>query len=295
MLGETELDALDNISNQYGGFKTVLSGAKTQMFSSLSSSVQTPDINSVKDGVTSIFNPSSFSGAMNVDQVMDNVVGGFASNFNKAQSFQIKIDNSKINGKDSGGGLLKQLLRLIMSIVEMPKRFTYLFKSLKGATTSLAVGASGIFKSIKLGAKDIYLLFIAIGNIIVKYFLCILSFIITTIGGCFLVHPITLFFTVLYLFAMYLADLMRQATGVDITQLIDNVADYIKWPNAINMVCYSCFGKKVKLRDILTDVRVVEDVGNKISHDFNNVMPRYMQPAKSPGRIALKDLDKAIK
>ena len=292
MVGDSELDTLDNISNQYGGFKTLLSGAKNQNFSRLFS--QTPDINSIKDGATSIFNPSSFSNSMSVDKIMNNVVGGFASTFNRAKSFQIKIDNSKINGKGGGGGLLKQLLGLIMGIVELPKRFGYLFKSLVGATVALSIGADGVFKSLALSVKDIYLLLLAIANIIVKYILCILSFIITTIAGCLLVHPITLFFIILYLFAMYLADLLKDALGIDIKDLIDNFADNIKWPDVINMVCYSCFGKRVKLRDILTDVKVIEDAGNRISHDFNITMPRYMKRAKPPAKTASKDLDKAV-
>jgi len=293
MLGDSEVDALNNISNQYGGFKALLSDAKTQRFSSLSSQ-QTPDINSMKDGISGILNPGALSGKMNAEQIMDNVVSGFASTFEKAAPFQVKINNSKINGKDSGGGLLKQLLRLIMGIVELPRRFGYLFKSMTAASGALGVGIDGIFKSVKLGAKDIYLLIVAIVNIIVKYFLCILSFIITTIGGCILVHPITMFFVVMYVFCIYLADLLNQFTGIDITFLIDNVADVIKWPDTINTVCYTCFGKRVKLRDILADVGVIEHIGNKISHDFSITMPRYMKPAKPLGKIALKDLDKAI-
>jgi hypothetical protein len=291
MLGDSEIAILDNISNQYGGFKTLLSGAKNKGFSQFS---QTPDINSASDSATSIFNPSSISNSMNVNQIMNRIVGGFASTFNKTKSFQFKINNSKINDKGPRGGLLKQLLALIMGIVELPKRFTYLSKSLMGATAALALGATGVYQSLALGIKDIYLLLLAIGNIIVKYILCILSFIITTIAGCFLVHPITLFFAILYVFSIYLAGLLGDATGIDIKYLIDDMADNIQWPAVINTVCYSCFGKRVKLRDILTDVKVIEDAGNRIAHDFNITMPRYMKRAKPPAKGALKDLDKAI-
>ena len=60
------------------------------------------------------------------------------------------------------------------------------------------------------------------------------------------------------------------------------------------MFCYSCFGKRVKLRDILADVGVIQDIGNMISNDFNNVMPRYMKPSVPLGKSSLNSLDKAM-
>ena len=290
MLGDSELDKFGSMSDQYNNFKTLLSGAKTPNFSAFAN---TPDINSDDSGLAGLLNPDT--SGLDADSLINGVVNGFASGFaGMGGSFGLKINNSKINGKGGGGNIISDLIKLILGIVELPMRFGYLFGSLMQGTGALALGVGGITQSVALGTKDVYLLIIAILKIVFKYFLCILSFIITTIGGCFLIHVITLFFVMLYLFIMFLLDMINESTGVDLTPMVDKVLEYVKWPEPIGTICYSCFGKPVKLRDVLSDVGVLEDIGNMISYDFNNTMPRYMKPAVPLGTGALKMLDKAM-
>ena len=289
MLGDSELDRFRSMSDQYNNFKTLLSGAKTPNFSAFAN---TPDINLEDSGLAGLLNPDT--SGLDADSLINSVVNGFSSGFAGMGSFKLKVDNSKINGKGGSGNILKDLIKLIMGIVELPMRFGYLFGALMQGTGALALGVGGISQSVALGTRDVYILIIAILKIVFKYFLCILSFIITTIGGCFLIHVITLFFVMLYLFIMFLLDMVNEATGFDLSPMVDKALEVVKWPEPIGTICYSCFGKRVKLREVLADVGVLEDIGNMISYDFNNTIPRYMKPAVPLGTGALKMLDKAI-
>lgn len=289
MLGDSERSELQSLSDKYNKIKTTYSGVKSQNYSKY----LTPDIKALESGIASIsnINGSSF---MNVDQLMNSITGGFDSTFSSIKSFQMNVNNSRINGTAKGGSLMSQLIGLIMGIIELPKRFSYLFKSLMGGSLAIAKGQDGILKSIKLGAKDIWDLIFAILKIIYKYYLCVLSFTITTFFGCILIHFISLYFVILHLIASFVADTMNTYTGVDLSQSVDDLFENVKWPSFIQFVCYTCFGSPVKLRDVISDVGVIEDLGNRISYDFNNTMPRYLTPAKPLGTRALKDLDKAI-
>lgn len=292
MLGDSELDQLWKISDKYNSYKTILTGSKSPNFASY---VSTPDMNmkDVEDGLAGLLNPDT--SGLDTDSLINGIVGGFSSTLSGMGSVKLNVDNSKIKGKGPKGGLLQQLIQLILEIVKLPVRFGNLNLALMEATAALGVGIGGIFKSTALAAKDLGILIIAILRIFFKYFLCILSFIITTIGGCFLVHGITLFFVIIYLAIMYIVDKINDTIGIDFAPMVENAAQYAKWFEPINTICYTCFGKSVKLRDVIADVGVLEGIGNMISYDFNNTMPRYMKPSVPLGKSAMKRLDKAIK
>ena len=103
-----------------------------------------------------------------------------------------------------------------------------------------------------------------------------------------------MFFVMLYLFIMFILDSFNEWTGIDMTPMLDKAVEYVGWPEPIGTICYSCFGKKVKLREVISDVGVIEDIGNMISYDFKNTMPRYMNPAVPLGTMAMDSLDKAV-
>lgn len=246
-------------------------------------------------GFNSILNPDISE--FNQDKLLDNFNNAINNAFQNItkNGVRIDIDNKDIKGAGPKGSRISKLIQLILSIVKLPKRFLFLSKSIAEATAALTVSIDGIGKSVALGIRDIYMLIIAILNIIFKYFLCILSFTITTIAGCSFVHIITFIVLLVKLGVLYAADFIEWYIGVALTDMIEDAFEYIQWPEPINTICYSCFGKKVKLRDILTDVRVIEDIGNMITYDFNKRMPRYMRPGIPLGRAAMKSLDKAIK
>ena len=87
---------------------------------------------------------------------------------------------------------------------------------------------------------------------------------------------------------MAVFDKIRDNYGYDFSQQIDQAFEYIQWPKEIQLYCYSCFGEVVKVRDVLTDVGVLTDIGDMISYDFNIRMPNYMKPAKPLGKLAQK-------
>jgi len=292
MISEEELNKLSNISNNdiFKDYKTLISNVKAPNFSE----IKPPDFVST-DAIGDMKN------ALNVDvpaldaaKLLNDVIAGFASAISSIPSTKIKINDSKVNGDGSSGNIIRDLINLIMGIIELPMRFGYLFQSGIQASAALGLGIGGISQSVALGTKDLYILIIAILKIIIKYFLCILSFAISTIVGCSLVHPITFFFVILYLFVMEVLKYVKDKTTIDFTDTFDSMVEQVQWPSAIGILCYSCFGKKVKLRDILADVGVIQEIGNMISDDFNNVMPRYMKPSMPLGSAALGSLDKAM-
>ena len=292
MLGDAELDKLNSISDQYNNYKTLLSGAKPQHFASVFPG-SVPDINSVKSGLSSLANPN-MSG-LDSDKLIDSILGEYTSGFSSESITSKFKEISKINGDEDKDNILKKLIKLILGIVKLPMRFGYMSASLMEATVALTVGIDGIIKSVSLATSDIYILIITIVRIIIKYASCILSFIISTMGGYLFIHFFTLIFFVMYAFITFLTDRFNDAFGIDFSPTVDSMMEYISWPSAIQTFCYSCFGTPVKLRDILSDVSVIEDIGNMISYDFNNTMPRYMKPAIPIGNASLFHLEKAIK
>lgn len=246
-------------------------------------------------GFNSILKPDT--SGLNQEKLLDDFNNAI---INAAQSImknkvQIEIDNKDVKGQGPKGSRINKLIQLILSIVQLPKRFLFLSKSIAEATAALTVSIDGIGKSFALGIQDIYILIIAILNITIKYFLCILSFIITTIAGCSIIHIITLVVLLIKLGVLYATDFIESFIGLELTYIVENSFESLQWPEPINTICYSCFGQKVEVRDILTDVRVIEDIGNMITYDFNKRMPRYMRPGIPLGRAAMKSLNKAIK
>jgi hypothetical protein len=255
----------------------------------------TPEINPAKS-LFGMLDPNASS--MDAGTMLDQILGGFSSTISsmgRGVAGGFKINKSKIDGNGGKGGLFKQLIDLILGIVTLPMRFLNLFKAMTYAGGALGLGIGGIAKSFALGTKDVYKLIVAILKIVFKYALCIVSFwITTTLGGCIFVHVISLFFVMLHLLITYLVDLVHEYIGLDFTFIVDEVFEKIKWPSPIQSLCYTCFGKPVKLRDVLSDVSVIEQIGKDISYDFNHNMPRYMKPSIPFGQKSLRNLDKAM-
>lgn len=287
MLSEDELqNALNRSSNK---IKTFVSYSKNDPFP-----LPLTDVNAAASRFSKALNPNTVG--LNQDQLIDNFKNAISkASQSMTPNVKIEIDKRDIKGNGPKGSKISKLIQLILSIVKLPKRFAYLFKSLGEATAAFTLGIGGIVQSTALGIKDIYMLIIAILNIIFKYFLCIVSFVVTTMAGCSLLHVITFTFIMVKIAIMYMVDFINDTFKYDFTETVEEVFNYIRWPEPINTICYSCFGKKVKLRDILVDVNVIQDIGNTISYDFNNRMPRYMKPSIPLGKAAMKSLNKATK
>lgn len=290
MLGDFELDKLDKFANQYKGIKTLISGATQPNYSQFASDVAS-DLNSAKDGLDDLINPKT--SGFDVDSMMNGVLGSMSSLSSEMGTVNFSSKSRNIKDNMMSGGLISKLIKLILQIIQIPIRFGYLSMALAEGTAAFGIGIGGIIQSLALGTEDILILIFAILKIVFKYFACIMSFTITTIAGCAGIHIVTLFFVMLYLFIMFVFDSFREMSGIDLTPMVDKVTDYVGWPEPIGTICYSCFGLKYKLREVISDVSVIEDIGNMISYDFNNTMPRYMRPAVPMGSMAMKHLNQA--
>lgn len=256
-------------------------------------------VNSLKGGVK-----------LGADQLLDFVLGGFSDLSGKLAYKTPDFGVNKVEGDDDDDGIIRKLIKLIKGIITIPIRFINMSQALLRGTIALTVGIEGLAKSAILGTKDIITLILAIIKILAKYFLCILSFIITTIAGCFLIHGITFMFCVLYLIFPATGYFIEMGTGYDImpqvdymfeilNQIDEHVEQYtgfyvLRWPDTIQSICYSCFGVPVKLRDVLLDVQIIKDIGDQITHDFTKVIPVYMRPSAPHGAAAMKHLNLAF-
>jgi hypothetical protein len=243
------------------------------------------------------------------EKMMSSAIGGISAEFDKIKSVEVKNTFKKIVGDSPKGGIIAKLISLILSFVTLPVRITMIAKGLGESATSIALGSEGLGKSFKLAGQDIWALLVTIGTIISKYFLCLLSFIIGTIIGCFFVHFITFFTSVVFLIFPLSVYVIKESTGFDIGPFVDEVLEkmdevddqmavytnvnLMKWPKSINLVCYTCFGKRVKLKDILADVMAIKTIGDIISYDFSVRMPGYMKRGRPFGIAAGKSFDKA--
>ena len=296
MIGGDELDRFGAISDQMNKLKTLFSGAKSPNYASVAEQ-STPDINTSDDsGIAGLVNAKN-KPDMGLDKIMDSVLGGggLASIFNNKSLSKIKKAFSKLKEQKNKKSILQQLIDLIIGISTLPLRIGYAGLSLASAGLGLSVGIDGIIKSLGLASFDIFLLILTIFGIVLKYSLCILSFVLTTIGGCFLIHVITLIFYMIWALITLLTNQVDDFMGTDITPEIEEMLESVKYPDVIQLICYSCFGIPVKLRDVLADVGVIEDIGDTIAYDFNNVIPSYMKPSAPFGKTAMDNLNKAIR
>jgi hypothetical protein len=262
--------------------------------------------NGAKDGLNQIVSGSA-SMALEGKNLIDRIISAFAAALSDVKLGLPK--EKKSDGEESDSGI-PMLIKIILGIIQMPVRFAYFFAGLAEGAAALALSLDGLGKSVSLGAKDIFILIMAIFNLLFKYFLCILSFIITTIGGCFFIHVVTFTLYVVLLIFPLTAYFVKQSVGYDLNPFFDKgfemaaEADeqqanfsgiYLtRWPDPINMVCYTCFGKKVKLREVITDFAAIQEIGDMITNDFTVVMPDYLKNGKPIGEDALKNLDKAF-
>ena len=251
---------------------------------------------------------SSNTTAFKRKDMLDNVISGFAA---KLGNIKFKMPPlGEGNDGDDDGSLFEMLIKIILGIIQLPVRFGYFFAGLMESTAALAMSLEGLGQSVALGTKDIFTLVMAILNLIFKYYLCILSFTLTTISGCFFIHLITFVFKVVLLIFPLTVYVIKRTTGYNIGPFVDKAFEMaeqadnanasiigfnlMRWPKPIHMVCYTCFGKETRLREVIDDFAAIQDIGDMIKKDFTKVMPEYLKSGKPLGEDALKNLDKAF-
>jgi len=197
-------------------------------------------------------------------------------------------------GPQSEDDLLTGLFKIFLAALKIPSKFEKMFEGVTNAGLSLGTGLEGIFQSSVLGIEDLVYLVIVIYTIASKYFNCFILFLVN-LPSCFISHVITCVFSVLYLIFPLTAWIFRMLTGFDLMPHFDKAFEviydgddmlakvigfnFLKFPPSIIKQCYTCNGKVIKLRDILTDVSKIKDVGDKIAYDMTKTVPRLMKPA----------------
>lgn len=191
------------------------------------------------------------------------------------------------------GDILSALISLVTGIIKIPTRFDKLLNFSIYSMNTVAVGTTGALKSAGLAISDTFLILIAFARIIVKYWKCILSGIVT-LPLCFIIHIFTFLSYVIYQVVEFIAELITPSTGLDIMPMVDNIFNQLKWPSPIYMMCYTCFGERRKMSDITRDLGMIQDLADKLDRDFNVRIPAYMRPAKPPATKAIANLNAAF-
>jgi hypothetical protein len=214
--------------------------------------------------------------------------------------------------KPAKGGLIPTIIQIVKMTLKLPTRFDKIFQAFQNSTMGLLFGIEGISKSLALGVYDIMMILYNIFRAVLKYINCIVSFLVT-LPFCAFIHVITLIFYLIYLPFPIMALLIYLATGMNFMPYIDYVFEMIdyaddifaewnglgihfaKWPPLINTLCYSCFGKKVKMRDVFGDISIIGKSGKKLGRDFSVVMPRYMKRSTPYLKRSMRNIGQVFK
>jgi len=290
------------ISDKFNNIGTMLSGAPSSM--NFSSYVPSADDlgNDAQNQLNNALNSAN--------DALDGALGKLSDAAGSMMSIKKPNVGKDIDGNGPSGGIIAKLVALIVGIVELPMRFAYLGMGLAEGTIALALSMEGLGQSIALAGEDFWYLIVAIAIVIWKYTLCAISFIISTVAGCFMVHVFTFAVSVLFLIFPISAFVFEIATGIDISPQIElafekmHEADHqmaaytgmylMQWPDTINTFCYTCFGTPVKMKDVITDVWAIKSAGDMISYDFSVRMPQYMKEATPFAKSADESINKAM-
>lgn len=304
MISDIDLDLrsrnMDKAIDDLNNIKTVLSSAK--LSSDFSSYANDLDVGaSAQSELNSALN--------NAQGQMNAAISGLSGSLNKIKNVNTAKAFNAINGAGIKGGIITQLISLIMGIITLPVRFAFMAKGIAEGSAALAMSVDGLGKSVALAGKDLWILLITIISLISKYILCIISFTITTVFGCAMVHSITFILSVVFLIFPLTAFFVEKFTGYDLNpvfdkmfemmhQLDDQIAVYtrvnlMRWPKPIELICYTCFGMPVALKDVLVDVWSIKTVGDMIAYDFSIKMPQYMKRGAPLAKAADKSINKA--
>jgi len=238
-------------------------------------------LNDLTKGTVDLTN-QSFSGGIdigNAAKFMSGAVGGVSA----GERANEKPDN-----------FFKELIELILGIISIPDRFKNLLQASLNSVEMLALGISGFFQSTALGISDIALMLFAFLQLIAKYGLCVIGFIVT-LPFCAVQHIITLFCYIIYYWLIYMpVSMIDKLTGQNSIKMVDKALSVISWSAGINFLCYSCLGTNTKLSDFMDDVNMISEIGDKMQSDFNVKIPRYMRPAIPASKAVSRHLNAAF-
>lgn len=218
--------------------------------------------------------------------------------------------------KSAKGGPIATIIKIVKMAMKLPMRFDKVFLAFQNTLMGSLFSIEGLSKSFALGVYDILMIFYNISRAVLKYINCIISFIVT-LPFCSVVHIITGVFYCIYMIiyaVIYPIDsIIDLAKGPKLMPYVDyayEMIDYAddifaewnglgihfaKWPPLINRICYTCFGKKVKVRDVFGDISVVGKSGKKLGRDFSVVMPKYMKRSTPYLKKAMRNIEQVFK
>ena len=242
----------------------------------------------------------SFSSALNISPVnIKQVVSG---------------DNpDKDNAPSSEDGLIASLIKLLLGIITLGKKFAIAFSAIGNAAMGITMSTEGLVKIAMITIFHIANIFKVSVEVVIRNIRLITDFFIK-LPKCFLVHIIKMIFAVLYLIFPAMSYICWSLTDYSLMPAFnqafkmlddgDNLvseklfnSDFylLKFPRSVTNYCYYCNGKPYRLDDVIDDMNKVGAAGSKYNRDLERKAYPAMKPAK-PYLLRTKRLvDKLMK
>ena len=219
----------------------------------------------------------------------------------------------KENAPKDEDGLIATLIKLLLGIISLGKKFGIAFSAIGNAAMGITMSTEGLVKIAMITIFHIANIF-KVSVEVVIHNITLITDIFMKLPQCFLVHIIKMIFAVLYLIFPTMSYICWSLTGFSLMpafnnafkmlddgdnlvseKLFNNDFYLLKFPRAITKHCYYCNGKPYRLDDIIDDMNKVGDAGTKYNRDLERKAYPALKPAK-PYLLRTKRLvDKLMK
>jgi hypothetical protein len=242
----------------------------------------------------------SFSSALNISPVNIKPV--------------VSRDNpDKDNAPSDEDGLIASLIKLLLGIISLGKKFAIAFSAIGNAAMSITMSTEGLVKIAMITIFHIANIFKVSVEVVIRNIRLITDFFIK-LPKCFLVHIIKMAFAVLYLIfpAMsyicwsltdyslmpafnYAFKMLDDGDNLVSEKLFNSDFYLLKFPRSVTNYCYYCNGKPYRLDDVIDDMNKVGAAGSKYNRDLERKAYPAMKPAKPYLLRTKRFVDKLMK
>lgn len=224
-----------------------------------------------------------------------------------------KSDNGKGDPASKEAGLLASLIKLLLGIVTLGKKFGIAFQAIGNAAMGITMSTEGLIKIGMISIFHFANIFKVSVEVVIHNITLITDFVIK-LPKCFLVHIIKMIFAVLYLIFPAFSYICWSFTGFSLMPAFDSAFKMLddgdnmiskeffnseffllKFPPTITNHCYYCNGKPYRLDDIIDDMNKIGNAGSKYNRDLERKAYPAMKPAKPYLLRTKKLVDKLMK
>jgi hypothetical protein len=221
--------------------------------------------------------------------------------------------NDKRDAASKEDGLLASLMKLLLGIISLGKKFGIAFQAIGNAAMGITMSTEGLIKIGMISIFHFANIFKVSVDVVIANITLITDFVVK-LPKCFLVHILKMVFGVVYLIFPLFSYICWSLTGTTLMpafesafkmlddgdnmiseQFFDNQFYLLKFPPSITNHCYYCNGKPYRLDDVLDDMNKIGGAGSKYNRDLERKAYPAMKPAKPYLLRTKKLVDKLMK